>query len=335
MSKRIGLADIAKQAGVSTATVSRVLNGHAHVAEATRTAVLTAVDLLGYERPESLYTAAQGVVGVIVPELVNPAFGNYAQEIASALIRSGLTPLLGTEFAGGVSEDEYLETLSSLRASGLVFVSGRHADTTADHSRYKRLREQGIPFVTINGSDPSVHAASFVTDDAIGIELAVMHLEQMGHTRIALVTGPQRLIPSARKVEAFRRSMAKHFPEQEPLIEHSLYTPEGGSSAASRAWAAGATAVIAASDLMAVGAIRAADSLGLSVPGDVSVVGCDGSPLSVLTTPGLTTVRHPVASMCRAAVDCLREEIDGGEQEPHEFLFAPDLIVRGTTGARR
>ncbi|MDO5081006.1 LacI family DNA-binding transcriptional regulator [Buchananella hordeovulneris] len=331
MSRRIGLADIAKQAGVSTATVSRVLNGHQHVAEETRRAVLTAADLLGYERPETIAPTTNGVIGIILPELTNPIFPLYAQELASALTGTGFTPLLGTEFAGGISEDEYLTTFTTLNVAGLVFVSGRHADVSGDQSRYMRLLERGLPFVTINGLDPRIPAVNFSTDDTIGIRLALTHLRHLGHTHIALVTGPKRLVPSARKAAAFTQALATCLPEAPVRIEQSLYTLEGGANAATRALQAGATAIIASSDIMAIGAIQAANSLGLSVPEDVSVIGYDGSPLALHMRPGLTTVRQPVAAICRAAIAALREEIAGAEPSHGEFLFAPDLIVRGTT----
>src|SRR5215813_13105396 len=122
---RTRMADIAKQAQVSEATVSRVINDRPGVSADTRQAVLTALDVLGYERPERLHKRSAGLVGLIVPELENPIFPAFAQ--------TGYTPVLCTQTPGGVTEDEYLEMLLDRQVSGIVFVAGLHADTTADH----------------------------------------------------------------------------------------------------------------------------------------------------------------------------------------------------------
>ena len=175
MQQRLTLADIAEQAGVSTATVSRVLNGKSNVADVTRRQVLVALDLLGYERPETLRQSSRGLIGLVVPELNNPIFPAYAQEIEQPLASSGHTPLLCTQTPGGTSEDEYIEMLVDRGVSGIVFVSGRHSDTSSDVTRYQRLRERGVPLVTINGNAPTIKAPGFPTDDRAAARIAVPH----------------------------------------------------------------------------------------------------------------------------------------------------------------
>ena len=148
---RARLSDIAQQAEVSEATVSRVLNDRPGVAPETRQAVLTALDVLGYERPARLRKRSAGLVGLVVPELDNPIFPAFAQVIESALAQSGYTPVLCTQTPGGVTEDEYVEMLLDRQVSGIVFVSGLHADTAADHDRYRALIARPLPIVLING----------------------------------------------------------------------------------------------------------------------------------------------------------------------------------------
>ena len=145
------LSQIAVEAGVSEATVSRVLNSKPGVSEGTRQSVITALDVLGYERPTHLRQRSAGLVGLVVPELENPIFPAFAQTIESALSQSGFTPVLCTQTPGGVTEDEYVEMLLDRQVSGIVFVSGLHADTTADHDRYRRLVDRPLPIVLING----------------------------------------------------------------------------------------------------------------------------------------------------------------------------------------
>ena len=148
---RTRLSDLAAQAGVSTATVSRVLNGKPGVASETRQAVLAALDVLGYERPSTLRTRSAGLVGLVVPELTNPVFPAFAQTIESLLSEHGYTPLLCTQSPGGTTEDDYVDMLMDHAVDGIVFVSGLHADTQASHERYERLRSRGIPIVLVNG----------------------------------------------------------------------------------------------------------------------------------------------------------------------------------------
>ncbi|MEL7974577.1 LacI family DNA-binding transcriptional regulator [Isoptericola sp. F-RaC21] len=335
---RTRLSDLAEQAGVSTATVSRVLNGKPGVASSTRQAVLAALDVLGYERPSVLRGRSAGLVGLIVPELTNPVFPAFAQAIESILAQRGYTPLLCTQAPGGTTEDEYVSTLVDHSVDGIVFVSGLHADTRADHTRYSMLRSQGVPIVLVNGYAPGIDAPFVSPDDAASVDVAVQHLVTLGHRRIGLAIGPERYVPSRRKLAAFLAALVRHgLADDEDAarghVRSSLYTLEGGQAAAAELLDADHTAIVCASDLMALGAVRAARSRGLSVPADVSVVGYDDAPLIAFTEPPLTTVRQPVEAMARATVSALLTEIQGEQATRTELLFAPELVVRGSTGA--
>ena len=334
---RARLADIAIQAGVSEATVSRVLNGRPGVAEATRQAVLTALDVLGYERPARLKQHSAGLVGLIVPELDNPIFPAFAQVIESALAHHGYTPVLCTQTPGGVHEDDYTQMLLERGVAGIVFVSGLHADSSADPARYVALRRRGLPIVLVNGYIDGVDAPFVSNDDVTSMDLAVTHLVAQGHTRIGLALGPRRFVPVVRKITGFREAMRRHLglEDVDGWVECSLFSVEGGTAATERLVDAGCTAVICGSDLMALGAIRAVRGRGLEVPRDVSVVGYDDSPLIAFTDPPLTTVRQSVQAMGSAAVRALLDEISGVATPRAEYVFRPELVVRGSTGSVR
>lgn len=191
------LLEIAEAAGVSQATVSRVLNNKSGVAEATRQSVLTAVDVLGYSRPSNLQRAGTGAIGLVVPELDNPIFPALAQAVTTRLAAEGYTAVLCPTSAGGVQEDEYLSMLLERGVAGIVQVSGRHADTTASVARQREMLEAGLPLVLINGHREDLPAPSLSTDDGAAIHLAVEHLRRLGHDRIGLAVGPARYIPSS------------------------------------------------------------------------------------------------------------------------------------------
>jgi DNA-binding LacI/PurR family transcriptional regulator len=253
--------DIARQAGVSEATVSRVLNGHPGISEATRQTVLTALDVLGFERPNLLRRKSAGLVGLILPELTNPIFPAFAQAVETALARRGFTPILCTQTPGGIHEDDYVQLLLDHGVAGIINISGLHADTDAKPERYIRLREIGLPLVLVNGEVPGLGVPTICDDASAAVELAVSHQAQLGHERNGLAAGPARFVPVIRKVEGFRSAMARHvgLPTAgiDDLVVHQLFTVEGGATAAETLLAKGATAIVAASDLMALGVVRA------------------------------------------------------------------------------
>ena len=325
------LSDIAAQAGVSEATVSRVLNGKSGVAESTRHAVLTALDLLGGERPARLRQRRLGLIGLIIPELENPVFPMFAQVIERELTQGGYTTVLCTQWPGGTTEDDYVELLLDRAISGIIFVSGLHADSAAEHGRYGKLVAQRLPIVMVNGAAPDVDAPFISSDDGVAAELAVAHLASLGHRRIGLAVGPDRFVPAHRKANGFRRAM-RSIGVADPVMVNSLYSVEGGHAAAGQLLDAGVTGIVCGSDLMALGTVRAVRQRGLRVPEDVSVVGYDDSPLIAFTDPPLTTVRQPVAAMGRAAVGALLDEIAGVPVPRTEFLFRPELVMRSSTG---
>lgn len=334
---RSTLADIAAHAGVSEATVSRVLNGKPGVSPGTRKAVVTAVDVLGYERPVRLKRRSAGLVGLITAELENPIFPAFAQVIESALAHKSYTPLLCTQTPGGVTEEEYVETLLDHGVAGMIFVSGLHADSSLDHARYGELVDQGLPIVLVNGHAPAIAAPSISTDEIEGVDLAVTHLVHLGHRRIGLAVGSDRYVPVQRKVEGFVASMVRLLgvdeAEAASWVEQTMFSLEGGQAAASRLLDRGVTALVCGSDIMALGAVRAVRRPGLDVPGDVSVVGYDDSLLVAFTDPPLTTIRQPVHAMGTAAVWALLDAIDGRPVPIMEYLYRPELVVRGSTAS--
>ncbi|MGW3242630.1 LacI family DNA-binding transcriptional regulator [Streptomyces sp. NPDC001070] len=336
MSTTARLADIAAQAGVSEATASRVLNGKAGVAPATRQKVLAALDVLGYERPVRLRQRSAGQIGLITPELNNPIFPAFAQVIEQNLTGYGYTAVLCTQHPGGSTEDELVEALVERGVRGIVFLSGLHADVTADPERYARLLGQGVPYVLVNGFNPAIAGPYISPDERASARIAVQHLVELGHQRIGLAVGPNRYVPVHRKVEGFVEALGTLLGlgerEAAGYVQHTLFSVEGGHAAAGALLDKGCTGIVCGSDLMALGAVRAVRERGLSVPGDVSVVGYDDSPLIAFTDPPLTTVRQPVEAMGAAAVNALLEEIGGNPVQRSEFVFQTELVVRGSTG---
>ena len=327
------LSDIAGKVGVSEATVSRVLNGRSGVSDATRQAVLSAVDMLGYERPAQVRTERARLVGLVLPELQSPIFPAFAEVVAGALAQQGFTPVLCTHTEGGITEAEYVDLLLDQHVSGVVFAGGLYAQADGDHDHYARLVERQLPVVLVNASVDSLPFASVVCDDASAAEQAANHLLSLGHTRLGMVLGPADHVPSLRKLEAIEKMAAAGRLEfSGAQVARADYSTEGGQAAATELLRQGVTGVMCASDPLALGVVQAVRRAGLTVPGDVSVIGYDDSRFMRFTDPALTTVRQPIEAMGRAVVERLVAQINGRHELRGELLFTPELVVRNSTG---
>ena len=330
---RTSMADIAVHAGVSTATVSRVFNGVGQVSDETRRKVLTAIDELGYDRPAPERTPDTPTIGIILPELTNPIFAAFAHHLQEEVARAGGIAMIRSQTPGATSEFDHLSSLLEHRVSGLIFVSGRHADLLAALGPYHEVVARSIPLVTINGARAEIPAPDFSTDDTLGIRAAVTHLHELGHSRIALLTGRTHIVPALRKAEAFTQVMEELVGDRSPIIEETFYTYEAAAAHTNGLIERGVTAIVTGSDLQALGAIRTITSLGLSVPEDISVIGFDDSFLMSHLSPGLTTVHQPVPAIVAAAVRNLFEALATPDYTPEhaDYVFSPDLVVRATT----
>src|SRR3954471_9616728 len=253
------LADVARQARVSEATVSRVLNGKPGISDATRQAVLTALDVIGYERPTHLRSRKARMVGLVVPELANPIFPAVAEVVAGALAQRGFNAVLCTR-TGSMSEAQYVEMLLERQVSGMIFAGGQYAEADAPHSHYTRLKQLRLPVVLVNAAADHVDFPRVSTDDAVAMVQSYAHLVNLGHERIGLILGPSDHMPSLRKLQAFEQARVRFAGGEAPpdLVERTRFSIEGGHAAGTKLIARGVTAIICASDPLALGAIRAA-----------------------------------------------------------------------------
>ncbi|MFC4885736.1 LacI family DNA-binding transcriptional regulator [Streptomyces beijiangensis] len=331
MTKR-RLLQVAEYAGVSEATVSRVLNESPDVASSTRDAVLSALDVCGIQRPRPFRRERAALIGLVVPDLQNPIFSAFAEALCGLLNKRGLIPVLCTRTADGVSEAHYIEMLLDQNIGGIVFVGASYADAGPEHGRV--LRERKVPMVLLNAADENQGVPQVRVDDAHSAEQALNHLSALGHERIGMVLGPFGHVPSARKLAGYaafcsRRGIAPD--DWRRMVAHALFTMEGGATALPRLLAEGVTAVVCASDALALGVVRGARRQGLRVPADLSVVGFDDSPFMVATDPPLTTARQPIQAMATAVVASLAEQINGHAVANDLMMFDTELIVRSST----
>ncbi|MEU3688391.1 LacI family DNA-binding transcriptional regulator [Streptomyces narbonensis] len=326
---KVGITDVAAHAQVSEATVSRVINRRQGVSKKTREAVERAMAELGYER------VTQGQLVAVVTEFVsNPFFADVAERIESALAPHGLKTVLCPVFPGGVQELDFLTSLVDKGVAAVVFLSASNTVEGADTDSYELLRQRRVPYVGINGEfADGVPAPVFSTDDALAAELAVDHLHRLGHRRIGMASGPAGNRPADRRVRGFVEAMGRRgIAGAEEWVVRQSYSVEGGQAAASALVGLGATGIVAASDFMALGAVRGIRRQGLSVPDDVSVVGYDGSTVTEFTDPALTTVRQPADRLALEVGRSVLALVSNREVPTGELLFDPELVIRASTG---
>ncbi|MFJ6770061.1 LacI family DNA-binding transcriptional regulator [Kitasatospora sp. NPDC091257] len=325
--------DVAARAGVSRGTVSRVINGSPKVSTEARGAVERAIAELGYvpnQAARSLVTSRTDVIALVVPESAErlrsePYFSDVITGISDELAATDLQLLLA--LVRNEDERERLTRyLTARRVDGVLLVSVRQDDPLPDLLEWLEM-----PTV-LGGRRSEREPLSYVhADNAGGARAAVRHLVARGSTRVATITGPLDMEAAGARLAGYREALTEAgLPLEEVLVAHGDFT-EAGGYAAMRELLAGAPAldaVFCASDLMAVGAIRALREAGRRVPGQVAVVGFDDSVVARSTEPPLTSVRQPIEAMGRLMVQLLLEEIAEPGRPRRQVTLPAELTVR-------
>jgi DNA-binding LacI/PurR family transcriptional regulator len=333
--RRPTINDVASLSGVSKATVSNVVRGKGSVSEATRSRVLTAIDTLGY-RPNAsarnLVRQRTDVLGLIAGNLGNAFEAELLERIEQVASERKLTTLLCTTNRHPEDEATKIEMLLEQRVAGIAMLQ-----FSGDRRLMAQLLTEHVPVVMVSCWDE--YADCVTVDDAAGLELAVGHLAELGHRRIAYVTD-ERVESTTRRIrlEAFERALLRH-----GLVFHSDWVihgdgGEGGVEPDNFAelFERGGLpeAIVATNDNIAITLIEQLESRGWRVPDDVSVVGFDGSRVAGLHRIGLTTIAQPVEQLARSSVDLLLNRVVG-ETPPRRrhVSLEPKIIVRASTAA--
>jgi LacI family transcriptional regulator len=328
---RVTIRDVASRARVSVATVSKVLNDRHGVAAETHARVRAVIEELGYEASlvaQSLRNHRTNVIGILVADL-EPFSAELLKGAADAIRDSDSGFELVIYSAGGKAADRvgwerrYLSRLSGTLIDGAILVTPTVIDV-----------HYGAPIVAV---DPHTGPSSLPTidsDNLRGAQLATEHLLELGHRRIAMLTGRADLQSARLREEGYRKAMAAAgVTPDESLIRLGAYTAAVSADAARDLLTGDAppTAVFAANDTSAIATIEVARELGLSVPGDLSVVGFDNIPESALCTPPLTTVEQPIRTMGHHAIEMLIRLIRDDPPDETHITLATTLVVRQTT----
>jgi DNA-binding LacI/PurR family transcriptional regulator len=331
------IQDVAKAAGVAASTVSRYLNGQLHVSPATEARMREAVRSLGYipnAQAKNLARRRSGAIGLVVPELGNPYFGAIADYVVEAVERHGLLVLLCSTRNQSVREASYIDLLASGAIDGMLYLGSFRSN-----DRLAAAISGGLPVVVIDEpitGTPDVHTV--VMDDYAGGYQAASYLVALGHRRIAFVSGPAELASVQERRRGYADALRKAgLDPDEQLTLAGHFTEQFGMSALPRLLAAPhpPTAAFVASDYIALGMLSAAETHGLRVPGDLSLVGFDDIRFSQYVKPRLTTIRSPLERLAQAGVELLFERLaqPATDQAAARTEVLPvELIVRESAG---
>jgi DNA-binding LacI/PurR family transcriptional regulator len=332
-SKSATLRDVADRAGVSVATASRVVSGSAAVRPATRDRVERAVRDLLYVPPGRVEPS--GAIGLLVPEFGKPAFAALAQAMETRATAAGFATILCNTAGSAERELDYVHMLLERRVEGMVFICSEITDVRGEHLHYVKLLEQGARLVFVNGASESLPVTSVGVDERASGRIATEHLLELGHRRVGFVAGDAFALATREKARGREDALAAAGVDSPPYGFHDGFTVEGGRRALGAMLDSTdgerPTGVICSNDLMAIGAMQEALARGLSVPGDLSIVGFDGIEAATWTQPALTTVEQPIGEIAETAVEALRALVDDLAQTLPTYVFRPQLLVAGTT----
>jgi LacI family transcriptional regulator, galactose operon repressor len=339
------IREVAELSGVSVSTVSRVFNGYGDVSAATRERVRAAARSLDYAPSAAARTLVRRrsqLIGVVLftgrehPDIGHPFFQDVLVGVKHGIGSRGYDVLLfATEQpgSGGDGAHSYLRRARHHHVDGIVLMGVDRADPEV-----ARLLEAGIPLIGVDLDVAGAKATHVASDNVGGARLAVRHLHGLGHRRIATIAGPQDSKPGADRLVGFRAELHALGLETRPEYEEigDFYTESGERAMQSLlALPEPPTAVFAAADLMAVGAMKAAREAGLRVPDDLAVVGFDDIQLASLLDPSLTTIRQDKVGVGRAAARALVEQIENPEATPAALTLPVELVVRSSCGGTK
>jgi len=326
------IRDVAKLAGVAPITVSRVINNNGYISEPTRKRVTAAIKKLGYvpnSLARSLRSRRTGMLALIVTDITNPFFTLIARGVEDTANDAGFSVIFCNTDESEVKEQEYVNLLLQKQVDGILLVPAR---STA--SSLRLIQAQGTPLVVIDRRIPGVHVDTVRCDSEDGAYRLVQLLVKLGHRRIAVLSGPQGVSTADDRVAGYKRALAEAGPTPPaPLVYCGSYTYASGSELAKQMLAAEPrpTAVFAANNFIAMGALKALQEAGVRVPEDIALVSFDDLPPAMVTSPFLTVVAQPAYEMGRVATNRLLAQLAGSKSRK-ETVLPTEMIVRQSSG---
>ena len=326
------MKQVAEKAGVSTTTVSHVINNTRVVSEDARERVLSVIQELRYipsAVARSLKNDRTHTIGMMIPNNSNPYFAELIQGIEDASFELGYNIILCNSYDDPKKQAAYIRVLMEKRIDGLILVS-----SGSDEDLSMLLANEVIPKVLVDREVTGVAADLIEADHVQGAYEATRYLISLGHKRIACVAGPDTLLPSGGRVAGYQRALKEAgITVCDDFIVHSDFTSEGGFNAFQKLLTLDSkpTAIFASNDLMAIVGICAANQAGVKIPQDLSVIGYDDIALASFSTPPLTTIAQPKYQIGQLTAKTLVERISNPDSQVRRTMLTPELVIRQST----
>ncbi|WP_128913185.1 LacI family DNA-binding transcriptional regulator [Granulicella sibirica] len=327
---------VASRANVSTATVSRTINGSAKVSPETAARVHLAIGALNFfpnTNARALGSGRSNLLGLIISEITNPFFPELVKAFEDIAVGSGKEILIANTNYDPERTMKCVTRMLERKVDGVAIMTSEMDDHLIEFFRKKH-----IPVVFLDTGEPAPGISCVHIDYSAGVEMAMSHLVKLGHKRIAFISGPLSLTSARTRYRAFADSSARdHLQANPDLVQEGNHRPDGGYKAMCRILDSKTmpTAVLTSNDLTAIGALGAIAERGLRVPQDISIIGFDDIQLSAYTTPALTTVRLPHTSIAEAAIHSLLKTQGAAGQKPtagEQHFISPTFVERKSTG---
>jgi LacI family transcriptional regulator len=324
--------DVAKKAGVSTATVSRVLNDNDYVNERTRSLVLKAIEKLDYSPSylaQRMRARKTKSFAVLIPDFTNIYYTKLLNIIEREGREEGYITVICTTEVDFDCEREYVQELINRQLDGIIFCWYRGAN---EHRSFLKKVAHRVPVLIMDQSSVGLPISSVYTDGFQGLRLVVEYLVGRGHSRIGMIKPLSCYSAVDMRSTGYVSAMREQGSEvRDRWIEESAFSIEGGYEAAKKLLArSDVTAIVAVDDLMAIGALQYALDKGYAVPEEIAITGFDDIPLASLVSPKLTTVAQPIEEMARAATRQLIRKMENNRAKKRDIVFTPKLVVRGS-----
>lgn len=327
--------DVANFAGVSPATVSRVLNNYPHISDEVRRTVQGAISQLSYEPnrvAQRLRATRSKLIGIVVTDITNPFFNTIMASIEAVCFDKGFSVLMSNTDANPQKELDYLTMMENEEVAGLII-----APTSENVDRVAELAASGLPIVVIDRRLSNAQVDMVLADNHAGAQLAVEHLIKLGHRRIGHIGGRMRLTSGRERYEGYLQAMEKHhLPIEEDWVRFGDHRDESGYQRALELLDEedSPTAWFIANNMMTLGALNAIHERGKRIPDDIAIVGFDDIPWAISLNPPLTVVAQPTVEIGYRAANMLLERIEQPDLEPRTEILETKIIIRASCGSR-
>lgn len=325
----VSIQDVADHAGVSSATVSRVLTDKPYVRTEVRERVMEAVDELGYQPnrvARSLRVQTSETIGLIISDIQNPFFTSIVRAVEDAAYEQGYSIFLCNSDEDQTKEQMYLDLLRAENVAGIIITA-----THEENNSFERILKAEIPIVALDRRIRTIEADTILLDNVDAAYRLVSHLIDDGHQRIATLLGPSDITTARERLEGYRKALLAHGIEPAPDLVTQIVPKSEQAYAATLEileLADPPTAIFAGNNLLTMGALRAIQAKNLRIPDEIAIAGFDEMEWAPLLNPGLTVIAQPKYELGRAAAELLLKRIEHPDRPTREVTLRGKLIVR-------